>query len=130
VRVFTVGIGSRTGEPIPTYAADGTWTGYQRDEAGEVVTTRMTEQSEGTLRRIAEETHGTFVRARPGSVGMGEILSAMKTMKATEQRARRVTVHENRYALALLPGLLLLLIEAMLPEGLPRRRRKEAEVTA
>ncbi|RMH53388.1 MAG: VWA domain-containing protein, partial [Bacteroidetes bacterium] len=35
IRVYTVGIGSRTGEPIPTYSADGTWTGYLRDEDGQ-----------------------------------------------------------------------------------------------
>ncbi len=123
VRVFTVGIGSRAGEPIPTYSPDGTWTGYQRDEDGNVVTTRMTEESEATLRRVAEVSGGRYVRARQGSVGMEEIRREMQTMRSAEREARRVTVHENRYALVLLPAFLLLLLEALLPEAWIRRRR-------
>ncbi len=127
VKVFTVGIGSRAGEPIPTYSPDGTWTGYQRDGEGNVVTTRMTEESEATLRRVAEVTGGRYFRARQGSVGMEEIRREMRTMRSAERRARRVTVHENRYALALLPAFLLLLLEALLPEAWIRRRRAAAK---
>ncbi|MBC7173474.1 MAG: VWA domain-containing protein, partial [Polyangiaceae bacterium] len=83
VKVYAVGIGSRAGEPIPTYSPDGTWTGYQRDEDGNVVTTRMTEESESTLRQVAEATGGRYFRARQGSVGMDEIRQEMRSMRST-----------------------------------------------
>jgi Ca-activated chloride channel family protein len=122
VKVFVVGIGSRAGEPIPTYSPDGTWTGYMRDEGGSVVTTRLTEENEGVLRRVAESTGGRYFRAKRGSVGMTQIRREMRNMRQAEHQARRVTVHENRYVLALLPAFLLLLLEALLPEAWIRRR--------
>ncbi len=125
VKVFVVGIGSRAGEPVPTYSPDGTWTGYMRDQDGNVVTTRLTEENEGVLRRVAESTGGRYFRARRGSVGMEEIRREMRNMRQAEHQARRVTVHENRYVLALLPAFLLFLLEALLPEAWIRRRRAD-----
>lgn len=124
IRVFTVGIGSASGEPIPTYAPDGTWTGYIKDEQGQVVTTALTSENEAVLSQVAETTAGQYFRAERGGVGMGQIRSAMKRMKQSERDARKVTVHEPRYVLALLPALLLLLLEALLPESLIRRRKR------
>lgn len=127
IQVFTVGIGSRSGEPIPTYSPDGTWTGYVRDEAGEVVTSAFTAEAEETLRTVADRTGGRFVRARDGSVGMQEIRQQMAQLHQSEHRARQVTVHEDRYALVLFPALLLLILEGLLPEAwIHRRRRRDS----
>ena len=46
-------------------------------------------------------------------------------MQQHENESRRVTVHEARYALVLLPAFLLLFLEALLPEAwIGRRKRK------
>lgn len=130
IRVYTVGIGSRTGEPIPTYAPDGTWTGYMRDEQGNLVTTALTEENERQLRQIAEITGGRYIAAGRGGVGMDQIRRQIRALRQEERRMRRVTIHQDRYALVLLPAFLLLLLEALLPEawiGPWRRRRTEAE---
>lgn len=127
IRVFTVGIGSRTGEPIPTYAPDGTFTGHLRDDEGNPVLTALTEENERTLERVAEVTNGRYFRAPRGQVGVDQIRHELRQLRQHENEARRVTVHEARYALALLPALLLLLLEAILPEAwIGRRRRKAA----
>ncbi|MBX3248743.1 MAG: VWA domain-containing protein [Myxococcales bacterium] len=126
VKVFVVGIGSRTGEPIPTYTADGTWTGYLRDENNDVVMTALTPENETQLRQIAERTGGSYFRAREGTVGVDQIRQRLRELQQEERESRRVTVHEDRFAIALLPGFLLLVLERLLPEawiGLRRRRR-------
>lgn len=117
IRVYTIGIGTRTGEPIPTYAPDGTWTGYLRDDAGEVITTALTEENEQQLTEIAEATGGHYYAAGRGGVGIDQIEAEMRRMHQDENRSRRVTVHEDRYALVLLPAFLLLVLEALLPEA-------------
>jgi Ca-activated chloride channel family protein len=126
-RVFVVGIGSKTGEPIPTYAPDGTWTGYLRDEAGNPVLSALTDQNEAQLKEIAKIGKGKYFRAREGTVGVDEIRTLMHGMKQSENKARKVTIAEDRYALVLLPAFLLLLLEAVLPDawqtGFPWRRR-------
>lgn len=127
IRVFSVGIGSRTGEPIPTYAPDGTYTGPLRDEAGNPVLTALTRENEEQLEQIAEVSHGRYFRAPRGQVGVDQIRRELRQLRQHENEARRITVHEARYALALLPALLLLLLEAILPEAwIGRRRRKPA----
>lgn len=125
-RIYVVGIGSRIGEPIPTYAQDGTWTGYQRDAEGKPVITALTKENEDQLKKIAETSGGKYFRARPGTVGMDEIRGEMRHLKQTELKARRITVHEERYALVLLAAFLLIVLESLLPESWPFGRRKES----
>lgn len=126
IKVYTIGIGSRTGEPIPTYSPDGTWTGYLRDEGGQTVTTALTADNEQQLEAIAQATGGRFFRAREGGVGVDQIRAEMRRMRQEERDARRVTVHEDRYALVLLPAFFLLVLEGLLPEAWIGRRRRRA----
>lgn len=127
-RVFVVGIGSRSGEPVPTYANDGTWTGYMRDEAGNPVVSALTADNEKQLQEIASTGNGKYIRAGEGGVGMDAIRLEMRRMKQAELEARRITVHEERYAIVLLVGFLLILLEALLPESLLGRRvRRSAQ---
>lgn len=132
IKVYTIGIGSRTGEPIPTYAPDGTWTGYMRDEQGNLVQTALTEENEQQLRRIAEMTGGRYFAAGRGGVGIDQIREEMRRMRQEERRTRRVTIHEDRYALVLFPAFLLIVLEAILPDAWigPWRRRRREEGTA
>jgi Ca-activated chloride channel family protein len=125
IRVYTVGIGSRTPEMIPTFAPDGTPTGFLRDDDGNPITTALTEENEAQLREIAEITGGTYFAAGRGGVGIDQIRAEMRRMHQEEVRAQRVTVHEGRYALVLLPAFLLIVLEALLPDAWIGRRRKK-----
>ncbi len=127
IRVYTVGIGSGSGEPIPSYTDDGTLTGHMKDADGRLVMTALSPENEDTLREIAATTGGEYVRAEEGTVGVAEIRTELAKLQASERKARRVTVHENRFAMALLPGFLLIVLEAILPEAwIVRRRRRKA----
>jgi Ca-activated chloride channel family protein len=125
-RVYVVGIGTRTGEPIPTYADDGTWTGYLRDGSGNSVLTSLSADNEAQLKKIAAATGGKYIAAGRGSVGMDQIRAEMRRMKQGELKARKITVHEERYAPVLLLAFLLVLLEALLPEARFLRERKAA----
>jgi len=116
-RLFVVGIGTRTGEPIPTYADDGTWTGYMRDRQGNSVLTSLSAENEAQLKKVAAAGSGKYFAAGRGSVGMDQIRTEMQHMKQGELAARKVTVHEERYAPVLLLAFLLVLLEALLPEA-------------
>jgi len=127
IEVFTVGIGSNRGEPIPSYTADGTLVGHIKNADGSLVMTSLSPENERTLEKIASITGGKYVKAEEGTVGMNEIRAELAKLQASERKARRVTVHENRFVLALLPGFLLIVLEALLPEAwVVRRRRREA----
>ncbi len=123
VKTYVVGIGSRTGEPIPTYSSDGTWTGYMRDDAGNPITTMLSPDNEKALQEIAKVTKGKYFRARQGSVGVDEIRKELRHLKQAERKSRRLTVHEDRFVFALFPAFLLLLLESLLPEAWRGRKR-------
>ena len=126
IKIYAVGIGSGSGEPIPSYTADGTLTGHVKDKDGRLVMTALSPENEATLEQLATMTGGAYVRAEEGTVGITEIRAALAKLQASERKARRVTVHENRFALALLPGFLLIVLEAILPEAwIVRRRRRK-----
>ena len=126
IKVYAVGIGSGSGEPIPSYTADGTLIGHVKDADGHLVMTSLSPDNEDTLEEIASITGGKYVRAEEGTVGMTKIRAELAKLQKSERKARRVTVHENRFALALLPGFLLIVLEAILPEAwIIRRRRRE-----
>lgn len=126
IQVYTVGIGSRQGEPIPSYSEDGKLTGHVKDSSGQIVMTSLTAENEATLEEIASSTGGRYIAAPEGTVGVSELRAELDKLQKSEEKARRVTVHENRFALALLPGFLLLLLETLLPEAWLIRRRRRA----
>ena len=98
IKVYAVGIGSGSGEPIPGYTADGTLTGHVKDTDGRLVMTSLSAENEDTLEEIASITGGEYVRAEEGTVGVTEIRAELSKLQASERKARRVTVHENRFA--------------------------------
>lgn len=127
IQIYPVGIGSGSGEPIPRYTADGTLIGHMKDSDGRVVLTSLSPDNEATLEEIATITGGQYVRAEEGTVGIMQIRKELAKLQASEQKARRVTVHENRFALLLLPAFLLIVLEGILPEAwIVGRRRRDA----
>ncbi|HVZ73302.1 MAG TPA: VWA domain-containing protein [Polyangia bacterium] len=126
VKVFTVGIGSRSGELIPEYDETGKVTGYVKDESGKYVTSRL---AEDMLMQIAQKTSGEYFHADPKRFGVDEIARALAGLKRTENEASVVKQYDEVYELLLLPAFLLLVGEACMSER-RRRARIKAEATS
>jgi len=120
VKVFTVGIGSRSGELIPEFDEKVEMTGYVKDQDGKYVTSRL---GEATLTKIAEKTGGEYFHADPKRFGVEEVERALSGLKRTENEARLVKQYDEVYEVLLLPAFLLLVGEACSSE---RRRRAAA----
>ena len=120
IRIYTVGVGSPDGVPIPEFDNQGRRSGYKRDENGEVVTTRL---DETTLQRIARETGGRYLRATPGENELDRLADEIGEMAGREFEARQVTQYEEQFQIFLGFALVLLLAEALVPER--RRASKE-----
>jgi Ca-activated chloride channel homolog len=121
VKIFAVGIGSRSGELVPQVDEDGKVTGYAKDQSGQYVTSRL---AEDLLARLASTTGGEYLRADAKRFGVEAVEAALLGLKRTENEARLVKQYDEIYEVLVLPAFLLLIAEACFDER--RRRRPEA----
>lgn len=95
-RVNCIGIGSDEPVPIPILEADGRES-YLRDERGQIVKTRF---EEATLRQIAANTGGRYLRSTTG----GELAKSIDDVvkgERTVQGWRTTTEYQDLYPFAL-----------------------------
>jgi Ca-activated chloride channel family protein len=105
IRIFTVGIGSETGEPIPLVDKRGEVVGYLKDKDGKTVLTRL---DRAGLTQIAEATGGQFFY-QPNGVAIGGVLEQIEKLQKSELESRLSVRYVERFQLFLAIGLALLI---------------------
>jgi Ca-activated chloride channel family protein len=118
VRIYTVGIGSRSGEPIQTFDAEGKATGYVTDEAGNYVMTRLDAE---LLQALATKTGGKFIHVEPERFGLDAIRAELAALSASEGEDQLEIHRDEGFPWLVLPAFGLLVLALALPD-----RRKEA----
>ena len=98
IRVFTIGVGSEEGVPIPVVDEQGRQTGYVKDGNGKVVISSL---GEATLRHIAESTGGYYFHADDRFEEVDKLLATLETLKKREIEKKTFTVYEERYQIPL-----------------------------
>ncbi|MFN0150703.1 MAG: VWA domain-containing protein [bacterium] len=125
LRVFTVGVGTPGGEVIPVEDPSGRRLGVKRSESGDVVVTRLDEES---LIAIARATGGRYIPlGAPGDPG-AELVEQIESFEKKELSSRTSVQYEERHPWFSLAALFILAGELALPMGRrsPRRREEEA----
>jgi Ca-activated chloride channel family protein len=118
VRIYTIGMGSTAGEPIPEPADEGG--GYKRDRAGEIVMSRL---DEATLVDLATETGGRYFRATDTERELDVIENEISRMQQGELESRMFAYYEERFQVPLAFALALVFLESFLPDRVRRRKR-------
>ncbi len=119
VKIFTIGVGDAAGAPIPDENG-----GFKKDGQGRIV---MSKVDEAVLQKIAAVTGGAYVRSVAGDMDLDLIYKERirGTMEKKTVSSGRKKVWENRFQWFLLPCVILLLIEFVIPSS-----RKAKGVTA
>jgi Ca-activated chloride channel homolog len=125
VVVFTVGVGTEAGQPVPEVDADGRVTGYKRDEAGNPVVSRL---DMSTLDAIARGTGGQAFRITPADTSLAALASALEGMEQKALAREFSYRRKERFQIPLAIGLGLVALGLLLP--LPSLRRRSAGATA
>ena len=123
IKVFTVGIGSKSGEPIPVLNREGNVSGYKKDRSGQTIMTRLNEE---VLQSIASVTGGKYVHSASGDLGVGEVVEELERMDKAEFETRLTVEYDERFEYFAWPGAALVAIGWALGEGRFRRRREVA----
>lgn len=121
IRIYTIGIGSREGVPIPVPGKNGE-VAYKKDMQGNIVTTRL---EDGTLQEIASVTGGLYFYASPGEFQLQKVLTEIASLEKKEQASDRMENYQDRYQIFLGLAALLFLIEALVSE---RGGRKKMQI--
>lgn len=111
ITIYTVGVGTSTGELIPIKNADNS-VDYMRDSQGKIVKTKL---DESNLKKIAEVTGGFYVPLGPKGEGLDEIYrSGLSKIPKQELSStlRKIPVERFQWPLAI--AIFLLTIQMML----------------
>ncbi|MGK7345764.1 MAG: VWA domain-containing protein [Candidatus Nitrospinota bacterium M3_3B_026] len=109
--VFTVGVGSEAGAPVPQIGQTGEAAGYKKDKDGRIIMTRLDSE---TLREIAAIGGGDFYRAGGGGQGLSALVERLERMEKTDITSQEFTEYEERYQPFVLAALALLALEGAL----------------
>ncbi|MBT5876880.1 MAG: VWA domain-containing protein [Candidatus Latescibacteria bacterium] len=113
IRIYPIGIGTSTGEPIPLRKSNGNTSDVKRDDSGSVVMSRLDEL---TLERIAASTSGQYYRSTLAEQEVDEIYNEIAELEKSEFESREVTHYEERFQFLLVVCLMMIFLESMMSE--------------
>lgn len=111
--IYTIGVGSLEGVPIPVFDANGNRRGFKKDRGGNIVTTKLDAE---TLREIAASTGGKFFHVTPDNPELDAIINEIATMEKKELGSKQYTSFEDRFQIFLCMAIFLLFIEFFISE--------------
>jgi Ca-activated chloride channel family protein len=113
IKIYTIGLGSPTGTPIPIYDRNGNQVDYKKDSEGNTILTKLDEAS---LEEISEKGNGKYYRGSNSQNELDDIYTDLSKIEKSEYGSRRISDYEDRYYYFLAPALLLLFIEFFISE--------------
>lgn len=112
VRVFTIGVGSPEGKPIPM---DGE---LLKDKEGNIVVTRL---DEGVLKEVANAGKGVYVRAGNSEFGLNPIIDDIRRMEDEKYSSIVFEEYDEQFMYFLAMALFFLVIEILVGDRRSKR---------
>jgi len=110
-KIFTVGVGTAKGGPIPVYNKYGRQVDYKKDREGSIVLSKLNEKM---LQEIAVNGNGKYYRLSGGKEAVKEIMKHISEMETKEIEEQIYTDYEDQFQFFLFFGLVLIVIEVFI----------------
>ena len=110
IKVFTIGMGSADGAPIPVYR-NNHMEGFKKDQSGTTVITRL---DESMLRQIAEAGNGIYVRASSSNSGLTQIFDQISKLDQNTYDTYNYADYEDRFQYFIALAILFMVINFLL----------------
>lgn len=113
IKIYTIGLGSPEGAPIPVYDNRGKITGFKQDANGQTILTKL---NEDVLMQIAKNGNGAYYRGNNYEDYLDKIYTDLSKLEQSEYGVKKVTDYEDRFYYFLAPAILLLLLEIFITD--------------
>jgi len=123
IRVYTIGIGTPDGVPIPVKDSGGKVVDYKKDSQGQIVMSRL---GEGLLVDLARAGGGEYYRAGRSNIELDRIFEDIKKLEKRQVEERELDLYYDRYQWFLGMAILLLFLEPILWES--KRKIKAVKI--
>ena len=108
ITVFTAGVGSVNGAPIPVYNATGQRTGYKRDLEGQIVSSKL---GESVLKSLSAD--GAYFHVARTSSSLPQLVPALSRLDQATLAEEEFEEYDLKYQWPLALALLLLCIDGV-----------------
>jgi len=112
IRIFTIGVGSLKGGPIPI-KRNGIIQTYKKDQNGETVITKL---NETTLKDIADDANGEYIQGNVTNSVLEKVTESLQKMDKTEFEAKQFADYQSQFQWFLGLAILLILLDVFLLE--------------
>lgn len=112
VRIYTVGVGTPAGQPIPLLDDNGNVTGTARESDG--VTPVLSKLNETLLKELASQTGGKYLALSGGADVATALAAEIDTLQKNEYQAQVDRLLEDRFQWPLAAALVFMLVPFLL----------------
>jgi Ca-activated chloride channel family protein len=109
--IFTVGIGTVDGAPVPLFDEHGVLIGHQKNSQGGVVISRL---NEGILRTLAQDAGGSYIHAADNDDDITTLVRSVNAFEKEQLGERKMSRHEDQYHYFLLISFICFALEWLL----------------
>lgn len=112
VQIFTMGIGSTQGAPIPSYSG-GVQTDFKKDENGSIVLSKLNEEA---LKEVAKAGNGSYLQLTNSQDEVKELVKKISSMEQKTMDEKMFADYVDYFQYFLVLALLFLLLEVLVFE--------------
>jgi Ca-activated chloride channel family protein len=111
IQVYTVGMGSTDGGPIPV--GGGSRNSFMKDRQGNVIISKM---NAGLLKEVAQAGNGEYIAANNIRRGINNLIDELSELEKAEIESKVYTDYDSQFQYLVALALLILLIEFLMLE--------------
>ncbi len=111
IHIFTFGVGTVEGAPIPLFDIRGNALGHQKDAKGNIVISHL---NEGILKSLATESGSQYIHMTPDTHDLKELQQAVVEFETERFEDKKIALLEEQYHYFLLIAFVCLVVEWLL----------------
>ncbi|MBX9767959.1 MAG: VWA domain-containing protein [Bdellovibrionales bacterium] len=111
IRIFTLGLGTRKGAPVPMRDERGMLTGYKKDKSGNPI---LSVPNENVLIELAKAGQGSYYHVTFEGQEVPQLIEDLGRLERAEFASQTVTNYDEQFQIVLLLVLFLGLIEVLI----------------